>query len=487
MSLMRLSAITLLMALCVPITAFTDQPAYPEMMVVLDGSGSMWGKAGEETKIEAARGILQQVILALPGEVRLGLAAYGHNRKGDCEDIEILVPPGSDDREGLLEKALAIMPKGKTPIAATLGQVTDLLQSRESETAIVLISDGEETCHDDPCGAVAKMRDAGIRFVLHVVGFGVDELQQEQLSCLAEAGGGDYYAAEDADGLLTSLEQVSEAIEQKVEQAKTTTRKATSALGKLQITIPADGLVSLNELQLVRSSDGKLVKSIKDPDADSLHPLLAGEYELVAGFANTNYADDSTVSFGAFTVTGGETTLVELGLLMVNISAEMASTPAGAVIIMSTSNADFVLSLPYNGNDYYLYKPKPLPAGSYALSVHYKRSYLYRTEETPVLLAQGIQVPAAGHGVATVDSGIKLLKPQAGGMTGFELVSSDPAWGTMKIESASNGDHPLWQPYAVPPGQYQLNVYLEGMGEALPVAGDIEIEPGVLLEFDTGL
>jgi len=45
----------------------------------------------------------------------------------------------------------------------------------------------------------------------------------------------------------------------------------------------------------------------------------------------------------------------------------------------------------------------------------------------------------------------------------------------------------LGQVYAVPAGQYQLNVYLEGMSEALPVASDIQIESGVLLELDTGL
>ena len=96
-----------------------------------------------------------------------------------------------------------------------------------------MISDGEETCNDDPCGAVQQMRDSGIKFILHVVGFGVNDLQQQELSCLAEAGGGTYYPAEDAAALLNSFEQVQESIEQQVEQAKTTTKKAATGLGKL--------------------------------------------------------------------------------------------------------------------------------------------------------------------------------------------------------------------------------------------------------------
>ena len=37
------------------LTAGASTPlVYPEMMIVLDGSGSMWGKIGEDVKIEAA-------------------------------------------------------------------------------------------------------------------------------------------------------------------------------------------------------------------------------------------------------------------------------------------------------------------------------------------------------------------------------------------------------------------------------------------------
>lgn len=487
MSSIRLLFVLFLCVFYLPATASGSEVNYPEMMIVLDGSGSMWAKLEDETKIESARSVLSKIVPEFPAEVKLGLAAYGHNRKGDCDDIEILASPGATDRDQLLGQALAINPKGKTPIAATLKLVTDQLKGNENETSIVLVSDGEETCHDDPCGAVKAMHDSGIKFTLHVVGFGVNDMQQEQLSCLAEAGGGNYYAAKDAEALAASFEQVQERMVEKVEQAKTSTRKVTSGLGKLQITIPEAGLISLNQFRIVRSSDGKTVKTIENPRADSTHPLLAGEYELIAGFANANYKPDSEVSFGTWTVSGGETQLVELGLLQVNISEELKPMAAGAVIITKPDSSDFELVIPNPGNDYYLYKPKPLPAGDYRFGVHYKRSYLYRTPETPVTLVDELSVPAAGEGYATIDSGIQLIKPQAEGVIGFELASSDGDWGTMKIAAASNGDYPLWQVYGVPPGSYQLNVFLEGMDEALPVASDLKVEAGVLLEIDTGL
>ena len=57
-------------------------PAYPEVVFILDASGSMWGQAGGQSKIEAAKEVMAKAVPALPGEVRLGLVAYGHRKKG---------------------------------------------------------------------------------------------------------------------------------------------------------------------------------------------------------------------------------------------------------------------------------------------------------------------------------------------------------------------------------------------------------------------
>ena len=174
--------VTFLLTLLLVTPCLAGKAVYPEMMFILDASGSMWGKIGAETKIEAARRVMKEAIPALPEEVKVGLTAYGHNRKGDCNDIEVLVPVGSGDRNDLLTKVEAIKPKGKTPIAGSLRKVTDLLKNKEEETTVVLVSDGEETCDDDPCGAVKKLKESGLNFVLHVVGYGVNAQQKEQLS-----------------------------------------------------------------------------------------------------------------------------------------------------------------------------------------------------------------------------------------------------------------------------------------------------------------
>ncbi len=151
---------------------------FPEVMIILDGSGSMWGNAGSQTKIKAAKDVLHQLIPSLPSEVKLGLTVYGHRQKGRCDDIEIMMPAGSDDRDLLLSKVDSISPKGKTPIADSIKMVVDELKTKENKTTIILVSDGEETCNPDPCGVVKTLKATGIKFILHVVGFDVDSLKK---------------------------------------------------------------------------------------------------------------------------------------------------------------------------------------------------------------------------------------------------------------------------------------------------------------------
>jgi Mg-chelatase subunit ChlD len=461
----------------------------PEVMFILDASGSMWGQINGTAKIEIAQTVLGKIVSDLPGEVKTGLTAYGHNRKGDCSDIEILIPPGSDQRQALLSAIEAITPKGKTPIAGAVEKVAAALKENESETTVILLSDGEETCNPDPCDTVRKIKDSSIRFVLYVVGFDVTEAQKEELSCIAEAGGGSYYSAENADSLLAAFESVKETVSEKVEKAKATRKKAATRLGKINISMPAAATVSLNKMQIIRKKDNKTVKEIEDPAAQSMHPLLSGNYEIAAGFANSNYKPDSDVSFGVYTVKGGETTSIELGAMAFNIAESLRDIPAGAVIIKRTNGSEFTLELPYTGNSYYFYKAKPLPPGRYDFAVHYKKRYTYYTDPTPVVLSSGVDIEAGQVRTVTLETGFRLKEAPDAGLKAWRLVPAEEGEGSagLHIKTASNGDYPLWETYAVLPGTYHLEGYIKGMKEPLPLGEGISISAGDLVTFDAGL
>lgn len=194
---------------CSASVALADESESSDLVLIMDGSNSMWGQIDGVNKIVIAREAVGGLIDELPDDANVGLVAYGHRRESDCEDIEVLSAIAPIDKDPLKATINGITPKGKTPITASIDAAVELAKERES-TAIVLISDGLETCGLDPCAAVRTARESGVPFVLHVIGFDVAGEDTAQLECAAQAGGGLYINAEDAEGLSAALESAYE-------------------------------------------------------------------------------------------------------------------------------------------------------------------------------------------------------------------------------------------------------------------------------------
>lgn len=180
------------------------------LMIIFDASGSMWGQIDGKAKIGIAKESFAALIRDLPSNLHVGLVAYGHRRKGDCSDVETLVVPGPLDREMLIETVNAINPKGKTPITLAIKKTVGIIKLLKNETSIILVSDGKETCGADPCEFVRQLRRTGLKFVMHVIGFDVDPAGKEQLACMAEAGGGEYYPADSPESFRLAAKKALE-------------------------------------------------------------------------------------------------------------------------------------------------------------------------------------------------------------------------------------------------------------------------------------
>lgn len=180
----------------------------PRAILVLDASGSMWGQIDGKAKIAIARDVIGGLLQTLPPDLELGLTLYGHRRKGDCNDIQTLIQPGTD-RGAIADAVNAVKPKGKTPLSAAVIQAADALRYAEEPATVILISDGRETCHLDPCEVGRKLEETGVDFTAHVIGFDVaDPAVRDQLACLAQATGGTYRSASDASELADALKVV---------------------------------------------------------------------------------------------------------------------------------------------------------------------------------------------------------------------------------------------------------------------------------------
>ena len=218
---------------------------------ILDASGSMWERAGGKPRIVIAKETLSNLIEQTPAQIRSGVTVYGHRRKGDCSDIEEIVSLKNLDPMAKFraqERISSINAMGKTPITDSIQQTVDRLKGEEGESTIVLISDGLESCGKDPCALTRKLKSAGINFVMHVVGFGLMDHQKKKLACIADAGEGTFFTADNASDLLEALTVVKQSVvaQVKVEPApEPVVQKVESSSTSIKIKAKGPGTVKL--------------------------------------------------------------------------------------------------------------------------------------------------------------------------------------------------------------------------------------------------
>ncbi|MDR9439402.1 MAG: vWA domain-containing protein [Halomonas sp.] len=189
-------------------------PAIAERVgvMVLDASGSMWNRMdGDITRIEVARDVIDEYLQGRDPEVPLSVLAYGHNRRGDCGDIEVIAAMELQDADTLADRIRALNPQGMTPIADSLRLAAEQIPRTAEAADIILVTDGLETCEGDPCAEAARLAEKGLAIRAHVVGFGLTDSEIQQLSCVTEQTGGELFQTNSGAELARALSQVEQA------------------------------------------------------------------------------------------------------------------------------------------------------------------------------------------------------------------------------------------------------------------------------------
>jgi Mg-chelatase subunit ChlD len=179
--------------------------------IVVDASRSMWGRMGGEPKMVVAKQILEDVSYWFPEDLDLALRAYGSTSPSDdsdCADSTLLVPFGEENRESIRRAIVGLRPLGQTPIAYALNEAARDFGALQNDRALVLVTDGIESCGGDPVEAAHELRAQGI--TVHVIGFGLGNAADEDaasLRAVAAASGGRYVTAGSAEELKEALQQ----------------------------------------------------------------------------------------------------------------------------------------------------------------------------------------------------------------------------------------------------------------------------------------
>lgn len=181
-------------------------------IIVFDGSGSMWARLESEkvAKFVTAREALKASLAKLKPETRVGLAAFGHRRQGDCSDVQVIVAveplaSGADKINGVLDK---FYPKGKAPLTATLKEAAKALPRDAGPKSLVLIHDDVDNCVPDACAGLADIQAAAPGVVIHVVGLALKPEDAQKYQCLAKATGGRLIDAQTPALVLAGLDEV---------------------------------------------------------------------------------------------------------------------------------------------------------------------------------------------------------------------------------------------------------------------------------------
>lgn len=180
------------------------------ILFILDASNSMNLDWDKQTRMDAAKEILIQSVEKLRGvpNLEIGLRVYGHqsevtNTYQDCEDTKLEVPFSANTVDAIQAKVRTIRAKGATPIARSLEAAAGDFPDTLARNFIILITDGLESCDNDPCLIAKKLKDKGVKVTPFVIGLGMDLSYLEKFKCI-----GSYWDAESKDVFKVVLSNV---------------------------------------------------------------------------------------------------------------------------------------------------------------------------------------------------------------------------------------------------------------------------------------
>jgi Ca-activated chloride channel family protein len=193
----------------------TRIPCTDDAMIVFDASGSMAGNTvqglfSDKTRIGEVRKALAQVLPAVTKIRKVGLITYGPGPYGQC-NVDLNFAPMPNAAQRIMSVVNALNPDGKTPLVEAVSQAAEVL---DYQGAVVLLTDGEETCGGAPCdlGKMLKAKANG-RLTVDVIGYQLTGFSWTgaqsilDVECLAEATGGLYITAKNREDLVKAFQK----------------------------------------------------------------------------------------------------------------------------------------------------------------------------------------------------------------------------------------------------------------------------------------
>jgi plastocyanin len=214
--------------------------------IIVDQSGSM--AAATDTgvlRIDAAKNVLNEVIAQIPEAegVNVGFRVYGHRGNNQpegqaesCVSSDLLVPMQGVDKASLTAQVDALVPIGWTPLGYALEQAgADFTQpaSEDVVNAIIMVTDGLETCGADPAAIAGTLKNSEAGITTHVIGFGTRPEELTILEAITQASGGQLLGSNNAGQLMNALFEILEELEVVAETGTGEARSSPLGIGRI--------------------------------------------------------------------------------------------------------------------------------------------------------------------------------------------------------------------------------------------------------------
>ena len=161
-----------------------------------------WAKIGVTSKVGLVRISLGQALSDYQEKVAFGLVAFGHRPASACGDNQVLAKPGELTSKTQSTLLFGFKPQSNKPIAASLTAAAEAAQSKTAALDIVLITDGSDSCKADICTTAQALKQTSPGLRIHVLAFAAKTTDDaKSLDCIAEASGGQFIAATNAEEL----------------------------------------------------------------------------------------------------------------------------------------------------------------------------------------------------------------------------------------------------------------------------------------------
>ncbi|MED3553849.1 hypothetical protein [Cytobacillus praedii] len=191
-----------------------DNAAPSKAIIMLDASSSMLLNVDGEQKMKIAKSAVRSFAKTIGSASEVSLYIYGHagsqenkDKQLSCSTIDEVYPLQKYEEEGFYQAVDGVEAKGWTPLAGAIKKAYEVSQSLDGEITLYIVSDGAETCDGDPIAEAKQFVQGQENRKVNIIGFDVDEKQENQLKAVAEAGQGAYFSAKNTEELKSTVIQ----------------------------------------------------------------------------------------------------------------------------------------------------------------------------------------------------------------------------------------------------------------------------------------